>query len=245
MQVTNLSKILPSLFVFLLSAPALATTYLPVPNVEAKAYIVYDVRNNRIILEKNSESQLPLASLTKLMTIYSAYKEGVVDERESCFTLVTSSNEEAESISKKTKTGVMGMNTLASDLKMRQTFYLNPSGLDLTTTFSGAYGSARDMAILVSAIYHDYPTLMRCTTEKIASLGDVTRPNTNTSIDKIIGIVGSKTGFTDLAGGNLAIIFDAGISEPIVIVVLGSSQEGRFADTKALSLYAINYISER
>jgi D-alanyl-D-alanine carboxypeptidase (penicillin-binding protein 5/6) len=224
--------------------PALAGSNLPVPNVEAKAYIVYDIENNKVILEKNSHAQLPLASLTKLMTVYSAYSEGIVDAQESCFTLVASSNEEAEIISQKTTGGVTGMNILASKLGMRQTFYLNASGLDITTTFAGGYGSAKDQATLLKSIYNDYPTLMRCTTDKIATLGSITKTNTNKSIDKIIGIVGSKTGFTDLAGGNLGIIFDAGIGSPVAVVVLGSTQEGRFEDTVKLAMYAINYQAE-
>ena len=44
----------------------------------------------------------------------------------------------------------------------------------------------------------------------------------------------SKTGFTDLAGGNLALVFDAGIEHPIAVVVLGSSKKERFTDASAL-----------
>jgi D-alanyl-D-alanine carboxypeptidase len=43
-----------------------------------------------------------------------------------------------------------------------------------------------------------------------------------------------KTGFTDLAGGNLAIVFDVGLAHPVVAVVLGSSEEGRFSDMQKL-----------
>ena len=44
----------------------------------------------------------------------------------------------------------------------------------------------------------------------------------------------SKTGYTDLAGGNLALVFDAGIRHPVAVVVLGSSKEARFTDGIAL-----------
>ncbi|MCX6789964.1 MAG: hypothetical protein NTV60_00350, partial [Candidatus Kaiserbacteria bacterium] len=44
----------------------------------------------------------------------------------------------------------------------------------------------------------------------------------------------SKTGYTELAGGNLALVFDAGIEHPIAVVVLGSSKEARFTDGTAL-----------
>lgn len=44
----------------------------------------------------------------------------------------------------------------------------------------------------------------------------------------------SKTGLTDLAGGNLAIAFDAGLGHPIVVVVLGSTEDGRLTDVENL-----------
>ena len=39
----------------------------------------------------------------------------------------------------------------------------------------------------------------------------------------------------DLAGGNLVVAFDRGLNEPVVVVVLGSTQEGRFSDVVALA----------
>ena len=50
----------------------------------------------------------------------------------------------------------------------------------------------------------------------------------------IPGLVGVKTGFTDLAGGNVAIGWSA-FGRSYVVVVLGSTREGRFSD--ALTLY--------
>ena len=47
-------------------------------------------------------------------------------------------------------------------------------------------------------------------------------------------MIGSKTGFTDLAGGNLVIVVDIGIDHPVIIAVLGSTYDGRFVDVEAL-----------
>ncbi len=51
----------------------------------------------------------------------------------------------------------------------------------------------------------------------------------------------SKTGFSDLAGGNLAVVYDAGINHPIVAVILGSTYTDRFIDMveliKATNIY--------
>jgi len=59
----------------------------------------------------------------------------------------------------------------------------------------------------------------------------------------IPGIIMGKTGYTDLAGGNLAVVFDAGVGHPVVAVVMGSTQDGRFSDMKQLvsaSIAAVN-----
>jgi D-alanyl-D-alanine carboxypeptidase len=47
-------------------------------------------------------------------------------------------------------------------------------------------------------------------------------------------LVASKTGTTDLAGGNLVVAFDPEIGRPIVISVLGSTEDGRFTDMEKL-----------
>ena len=65
--------------------------------------------------------------------------------------------------------------------------------------------------------------------------------NTNPNSITIPGFIASKTGFTDLAGGNLVMAFDAGVGNPIVIVVLGSSHAGRFTDASALIHATLKY----
>jgi D-alanyl-D-alanine carboxypeptidase len=62
-------------------------------------------------------------------------------------------------------------------------------------------------------------------------------------LNKIPSLIASKTGFTDLAGGNLAVIFDAGFEYPIIVVVLGSSQTGRFTDVEKLVNLSLRKIS--
>ena len=79
---------------------------------------------------------------------------------------------------------------------------------------------------------------MEGTTEARASVTGrygslLTATNTNDYIS-IPGLIGSKTGFTDLAGGNLAVIYDAGLNHLIAVVVLNSSRQGRFSDVEAL-----------
>ncbi len=131
------------------------------------------------------------------------------------------------------------MNALATTLGLQQTYFLNVSGLDFSSNQAGAYGSARDMAKLFAYAASAQPSLFNGTTRDGILLtmqnGKKTpASNTNEAQGLIPGLIIGKTGFTDLAGGNLAVVFDVGLSHPVVAVVLGSSEHGRFSDMQKL-----------
>ena len=69
--------------------------------------------------------------------------------------------------------------------------------------------------------------------------------NTNDLVDQIPGMIGSKTGYTDLAGGNLVLLVDIGIDHPIAIAVLGSTRDERFSDVKKLIDATTNSITQK
>lgn len=132
------------------------------------------------------------------------------------------------------------MNAIGARLGLRNTNFNNATGLDETAIQGGSYGSARDMGTLLSYLYKHNPELLvptRYSATTITSIDGIEHPakNTNTVVESIPGIRGSKTGYTDLAGGNLAVVFDASFGEPVVIIVLGSTPEGRFTDTLNLA----------
>ncbi len=134
---------------------------------------------------------------------------------------------------------VAEMNATAKKLGMLQTVYYNPNGLDVTDKLSGGYGSAKDMATLFSHVIKTKPELLEATSYDslvYTSLDGARHParNTNTIIRAIPGMMASKTGYTDLANGNLVVVFNAGLMKPVVVVVLGSGQEGRFTDVEKL-----------
>jgi D-alanyl-D-alanine carboxypeptidase (penicillin-binding protein 5/6) len=144
---------------------------------------------------------------------------------------------------------VSKMNDKAADLGMMNTYYFNDTGLDESAVKGGAYGSAKDQALLLEYILREKPLLLSATKEpsfRIASLDgfDHSVLNTDTIIDQIPGIVASKTGYTDLAGGNLVIAFDPEIGRPIIISVLGSTAEGRFTDVLALVKASLESVQE-
>ncbi len=241
-------------------------------DITAHAAYVWDMKNQRALYNKNASERLPLASLTKLMTILVAAEqlppsalvpitdEALLQEGDSNFalgetftlrdladfTLVTSSNDGAYALAAAAGTTltentsavdafIEAMNIKAEHIGLTDTRFLNPTGLDIGSTTNGGYGSARDMAFLMEYLIERHPDLLTETREETAfiesSLGAVfTAINTNEVTNRIPGLVGSKTGFTDLAGGNLVIAFNAGLNRPIIIAVLGSTREGRFSD---------------
>lgn len=237
---------------------------------EGKAAIVYDLKTGEVLYEKNAEAQLPLASLTKLLTIYAAADilsdttpitidaEALAVEGESGFflgetflfkdlarlALVSSSNDASAAIASAAGAakGVAGSSLMASAAQaahLSQTYAVNGTGLDVDLEVSGGYGSAHDVAVLAGELLKKAPHLARATTESSVTVTSVsgmthTQENTNQGVITVPGVLLSKTGFTDLAGGNLVVVFDAGIDHPVAVVVLGSSREGRFTDVNRL-----------
>jgi D-alanyl-D-alanine carboxypeptidase (penicillin-binding protein 5/6) len=148
-----------------------------------------------------------------------------------------------------TRTFVRAMNVRAAELGLRQTTFNNPTGLDVSPTVAGGYGSAREVALLFEYILLNHPGLLEETRYEDVLIpnqdGSVhTVSNTNQDTFSTPGLLGSKTGFTDLAGGNLAVAFDAGLNRPVIVVVLGSSREGRFRDVADLVERARQQIAE-
>jgi len=129
---------------------------------------------------------------------------------------------------------------------MSQSFFLNETGLDLNETVSGAYGSSKDVAILIENILQEYPDILEASShgqvEVSSNLFTHQINNTNQIVETLPNVVASKTGFTDLAGGNLAVVFDAGINHRIVVSVLGSTKEERFSDVEKLIWTALEKI---
>ena len=241
-------------------------------SIEAQAAYVYDLTAEKILFSKNERSQLPLASLTKLMTALVASELISVDsivtiEKESIaingdngfhtgerwkfkdlldYTLLVSSNDGANAIAVAAGAFIHNqdnfvdqMNQTAASLGLTQTYFINESGLDKSPLVGGGYGSARDTASLLAYIISIHPKLLEATAYETLNFVSEDQyiynaTNTNSAVGNIPGLVASKTGFTELAGGNLAIVFDAGINRPVVAVVLGSSFEGRFRDIEKL-----------
>lgn len=239
-------------------------------HLTGQAAIVVDLSTGQTLYSQNADMQLPLASLTKLLTMYEAQsilspdsivtisstslaQDGdygfVLGEKFaykdiSRLTMVASSNDAAEAIAEAAEaqsgdTPAQFMSAAVRQANLSRTVAINSTGLDIDATEAGAYGSARDIAKLGGEFLVQAPDISRATTKPsitIYSSAGVphTLSNTNPDVSSIPGLLLSKTGYTDLAGGNLAVVFDAGINHRIAVVVLGSTEKGRFSDVETL-----------
>lgn len=257
-------------------------------NLRAKAAFVYDVLEDRILYKKNEKEQLPIASITKLMTALVATEllpknsnitiksDFLKEEGDSGllsaeswelmdlldFSLVTSSNDGMRSVASVIgavtsntsdydlgrKDFIEKMNLKAKDMELEQTFFVNETGLDVDTKVSGGYSSAQNVSDLMKYLILKHPEILEATKYQKLSINSDDRKhnakNTNDIVNEIPGLFASKTGFTDMAGGNLVIAFDPSIGRPIIITVLGSTLEGRFSDMEALVKASLDYIAE-
>ncbi|OHA90179.1 MAG: hypothetical protein A2665_01185 [Candidatus Zambryskibacteria bacterium RIFCSPHIGHO2_01_FULL_46_30] len=139
------------------------------------------------------------------------------------------------------------MNRKARELGLKNTYFWNETGLDESDIKGGAYGSARDMSVLSEYILTHRPLMFEATRKNVTifqSLDDRLHvaTNTNTIITEIPGLVASKTGLTDTAGGNLIIVFDPELGRPIIVSILGSTESGRFEDARTLLAAIMEYI---
>ncbi|MEK7136309.1 MAG: hypothetical protein AAB821_01830 [Patescibacteria group bacterium] len=146
--------------------PMITKTFLPV-SLEAKSAIVWDVEKEKVIYEKNIDEELPLASITKIMTALVASEifapNDIIPISTSAlaggsnagliagdnwtaqelidYKLTTSANG-ASSALREAASGrgidlVAKMNDQARAIGLSHTVYLNETGLDVGTSLGG------------------------------------------------------------------------------------------------------------
>lgn len=153
--------------------------------------------------------------------------------------LVASSNDAiTAAVASLGEDGVGRMNAKAKELGLSKTHFFNPTGLDVSEKISGAYGSAFDVARLSALFYNNHPEYFEHSAHPRVAVeqGDETlQLNATTEpLQDIPGFVAAKTGYTDLAGGNLVALFDLEPGLTVSAVVLGSTRSGRFSDIRTM-----------
>jgi serine-type D-Ala-D-Ala carboxypeptidase (penicillin-binding protein 5/6) len=231
----------------------------PIPNISAKNIFILDRNSGYVLFARNADDHIYPASTTKMMTalvVYQhyplekiitipfAYPEGsnlglLPGEKLSVENLlysmlVESANDSAEILATSFPEGLSGfvaaMNSESARLRLSDTHFLNPTGLDQV----GHYSSAADLARLAGHLL-DHPYLAKIVATQNAVItsdsGYRTVANVNQLLGKVNGVLGVKTGFTDLAGESL-ITFIKRDGHEVIISLLGSTD--RFGDTEKL-----------
>lgn len=233
----------------------------PKLNLSAKAAIsfktsLYD--KDEIIVKKDADMQLPIASLTKLMTaiiVLDNYNlsdiiviNKVADKQESLkqdlklgdtmsvgtflqLMIVASSNKAAYTLAEKAGVDqfVALMNQKARDLDLKNTFFADPTGLSPENI-----STVNDLAILIKHIIKNYPFIAEISRIKelyVPNIGSIL--NINQLLPEFSSTVFGKTGFTTDAKGCLVIVMgDPKTNNYLINVVLGSND--RFSEMKNL-----------
>ncbi|HNW71725.1 MAG TPA: hypothetical protein PKZ36_00040 [Candidatus Paceibacterota bacterium] len=153
-------------------------------NISAKAFSVNISSIKDQNFGKNQDESLPLASLSKVVTIISALSERETDEiikisRTSFlentkddiylnekwkvddlikFILVSSSNTGALALSNNdSEIFIKKMNDFAKQIDAQKTVFYNSTGLDISKEQGGSYGSAKDMNTIALYAIDNYP----------------------------------------------------------------------------------------
>ncbi|MBX9906532.1 serine hydrolase [Patescibacteria group bacterium] len=237
-------------------------------SVSADAWLVFDTATGESIVSTDENKVLPLASVTKLMTAHVAFrtydlKERVVVSEKAVSTegssgrmvagesmsvrdllfplLLESSNDAAEAVAESASRSLFigRMNAEAERLGMKDTVFVDPSGID-----AGNITTARDIASLLTYIFvHeryllDITTLTQYVGERIGWLN-------NNPVVGVEGYQGGKHGYTDEAGRTFAGLFIQKFKDSparsVGIVLLGSDQIVR--DTEILRTFIETSVS--
>ncbi|TAK47527.1 MAG: D-alanyl-D-alanine carboxypeptidase [Xanthobacteraceae bacterium] len=137
----------------------------------------------------------------------------------------------AEGVSGSIEAFADDMNRAAQRLGMTQTSYVNPNGLPA----EGQVTSARDLALLARAIYHDLPEYESYMSIPAIKFGRRVTRNFNSLIGRYPGADGMKTGFICASGFNL-VASATRDGKRLIAVVLGSPSSGVRA-VKAAQLF--------
>lgn len=168
------------------------------------------------------------------------------------YMLLSSSNNAADSLTHELipfSSFMAYMNHTAQALGLENSHFVNGSGLTeessakksnaLSILERNSISSAKDVLKILNEIVKSYPELAsitRVSGAHVTSTSGKKIPITNTNklLDSVSNIYLGKTGFTEDAGGNLAIVIEKN-GYYYGIVVMGSTIDGRFEDVSYLA----------
>jgi lipoprotein-anchoring transpeptidase ErfK/SrfK len=237
-----------------------------IPDIATKEYFIADISNGTILAASDLDYQVPIASLTKLMTAVVASEEINLDSRiwvtapnfvqsmiprladqasVSMYSLLQvllleSSNEAAEVIAGEVgrEEFILAMNAKARQLGMLDSEFTDPSGLD-----NGNVSTLADLYTLTKYIHENKRFIFEITSNEVVPssyIGDEFAGLVNfNEIDDMETFVGGKIGET-LAAGQTSISLHrvrfSGQDRILVVILLGA--ENRREEIESLIEYA-------
>lgn len=252
---------------------SLASSYLSLKNpdkmpLSAESYLVADIDTGEVIIEKNKDRILPIASVTKLMTALVSLEtlnqsELTTIKKESYKTysktgrlllnekitigdliyplLLESSNMSAEAIARAHNRTVFldQMNEKAKAIGMSNTSFEDPSGLS-----ENNISTASDLFKQARYIYKYKKYIFDITKEGKKTVGRHEWRNMN-NLYSLENYIGGKNGYTDEANRTLVALFKLPLSEfesrTVALILLRS--ENRKQDTVEIIKFLTNNVS--
>ena len=235
-----------------------------VPNTHANSVMVVDARSGQILYEKSADQPRPAASTQKLLTALVVAETGYLDRQVTVqpidtlaepvklnihpgetyqrvdllrALLVKSPNDVARCLARDNAGSVDAfaekMNAKAQQLGAIHSHFVNPNGLPIP----GQYSTARDLAIIARAAYAN-PMIRSivCLPQLVfryASGRTRELENTNKVLKRLPYCNGMKTGYTE-AAGHCLIASGSRPGRDIIVVVLGDTKSGVWADAASL-----------
>ncbi len=206
-----------------LATPAPASS----PSVQGRAYLVENGQTGEVLLARNARARLPVASITKLMTVLVTLRRARLDELVTVSpraagvegsraylrpgerlsvgelvraALIQSANDAAvalaEHVAGSERAFSALMNAEARRLGLRDTRFVNATGLDAP----GHYSSARDVTVLARVAMRSPVVREAVRTRRATISGGRLLRTWNDLLGRVPGVIGVKTGHTSAAG---------------------------------------------
>ena len=276
-------------------------------SIDAKAAIAVDADTGKIFYAQDSTTPMPIASITKVLSVYVVYDQ-IKNEQLNLLDQVVISPELAElstkpdlsnvalvanqaysveslihaSLIQSANAAVMAlgekvagnqeqfvnmMRQKAESLGITDAKIISVSGLNNRDLGDFRYPgtgddeenemSAEDIAIIAKHFIEDYPEVLNITSTVQESFGENTaQPSTMQNWNQLLpglplqkeGVVGLKTGTTDLAGACFVGVIRQNMRQVITVVLHANNQandsNARFIETSKLMDYALNQWQE-